>query len=346
MSRPLSDAELLDLLLGQDDPDARRDALAEDPSAPGRAAELEAFLTQCRTVLGEDEAEAAQRASSGDLVGRILADTTREDPSWRGDLRLIRGFVGARLRDSVLLRVVAASLLAHVFLIPVGAWALFGEAEEDEPVHITFEIPREADPEEAPEELSAVRDPRATLDPEVLAAERAQNLLRRHAYLLAHGALPELAPESVDASTDAPLEIRLLVARSRGDGLAVEERETLAAEVLDHGGSLAVALLAELRLDALAIHAERSPDWGTLFNEVRRLAQGEGAPADLARHALDRAVAYGAWEPVSAGGDPSALESPRRPLWRADWGASLQGALAERGLADHRVARAWTAATR
>ena len=119
--REWRDEDLLEWLL---DDEARgaapREALESQPEVGGRLRELEAFLGDCRQALSE-EALADEEADS-ELVERILASTTREDLSWRGDLQLVGGFLRQRLRASLLLRVVAASLLLHVVALPVLAY--------------------------------------------------------------------------------------------------------------------------------------------------------------------------------------------------------------------------------
>jgi len=108
-----SDAELLERLFG------------EGPrGAPGADPELVALERLCA------QARRAARAPSLDaergrvLVERILAATTREDLGRRGDLRLAAGFLRARLRESLGLRLAAASLAAHVLILSAAAWAL------------------------------------------------------------------------------------------------------------------------------------------------------------------------------------------------------------------------------
>ena len=96
----------------------RREALDADGQA--ELQELEAVLAQARV-----EARAAPDWSpirEGALVGRVLSQTTREDLSWRGDLRLVAGFIRERLAASPILKVVAASLLVHLIALPVVGW--------------------------------------------------------------------------------------------------------------------------------------------------------------------------------------------------------------------------------
>lgn len=119
---PRRDEELLAWLL---DHDTRRRTTRAELEAEGaevaeRLDEWSSFLQSCRAELAEDAS--AESAQAGGLTDRILARTTREDVSWRGDWRLVRGFLGQRLGASIVLRVVAASLLVHIAALPVLAY--------------------------------------------------------------------------------------------------------------------------------------------------------------------------------------------------------------------------------
>lgn len=120
-SRDWLDEDLLEWLL---DEEARtgveRQSLESRPEVGERLRDLEAFLGDCRRSL--DAEEQTSETTETVLVDRILLSTTREDLSWRGDLRLVGGFLRQRLRASLLLRVVAASLLLHVVALPVLAY--------------------------------------------------------------------------------------------------------------------------------------------------------------------------------------------------------------------------------
>jgi len=114
------DEELLERILnparGGGDPEP-----LEDPRLERRQEDLEIFLADCRRVLRADST-----ASDLDgLTSRVLDRTTREDLSLRGDLRLVGGFVRRRLRSSVWMRLVAASLLLHLLALPVLALYAF-----------------------------------------------------------------------------------------------------------------------------------------------------------------------------------------------------------------------------
>lgn len=143
-----------------------------DPVARARRGELEEFLSNCRSALGDEQqldvgwAEAQERDAA--LTARVLARTTREDLSWRGDLTLVGGYVRERLSRSVLLRFAAASLLLHVAALPVLAYYAF-LAPTSPPIIIDTipwgeQYPAEPFPEdpaqaESPVEVDLVQEP-------------------------------------------------------------------------------------------------------------------------------------------------------------------------------------------
>ena len=116
--------------------DARSRADIEaDPEDLERAADVRSFVERCRRML-------ASEAVDGELglLERILARTTREDLSWRGDLRLLGRFVRARLAASRLLRVAAAVLAVHVAGLSVLAYQVLVRAHEPH-LNVDFELP-------------------------------------------------------------------------------------------------------------------------------------------------------------------------------------------------------------
>ena len=120
---------MLDLLLEGRGP--RPAELLACPRCVASLAELELFLGHCRSAAESVDAAPDSSGSSGRLAERILARTTREDLGWRGDWRLLRGFVGQRLRSSGVLRFAAASLLVHLLALPVLAWLAFRDAPRE-----------------------------------------------------------------------------------------------------------------------------------------------------------------------------------------------------------------------
>jgi hypothetical protein len=137
---------LLELLLSRS-PESERELsqLRRDPRVAADVEALDAFLDTCRERL-EVPVETRQAEA---VVERVLARTSREDLSIGGDLRLLRGFVHERLRASVVLRLVAASLLVHVMALPVLAWVLL--VQEPKGPLITFEPPHPPAVEDAEE---------------------------------------------------------------------------------------------------------------------------------------------------------------------------------------------------
>ena len=112
------------------------------------ARDLAAFARQ----IGE-ELRSHQHEPAADLEERVLAVTTREDLGWRGDLRLVGGFLRERLSQSSLLRLAAASLLVHLIAVPaVLAYVLL--RQEPPEVRLGFEPAPGPDPfEEAQPEV-------------------------------------------------------------------------------------------------------------------------------------------------------------------------------------------------
>ncbi len=272
------------------------------------------------------------------LVERILQATTREDLSWRGELRLVGGFLRERLESSFWWRVLAASVALHLAAVPAVGWWLARSKQEDR-----FRISYQSAPEVPAVEPE--REPvRVLEDPQPTAAEaglfdpdpaRTANVLRRDRYLLKQAAGRYLT-EGIDPE-GAPLEIRLLVARSLGwEGASLTPWVT-GEEVLEAGDVLALALFAQVCLDRVALHGEGEP-WGPLFSRLS--AHGADRRWDhpsraLVQLVLARAQAYGTW-PATTLFDP--LELPE-PLGEA-FQEALEQALGETRL-DSPVIESW-----
>jgi len=133
-----------------------REELEGDPEVAERLSELESFLSSCRDSLAEAAVAELDPGANEALVESILATTTREDLSWRGDLRLVGGFLRQRLRSSRLLRVVAASLLLHIVALPAIAYYAIFVAPERTTV-LRFD-PGPGELPYAPEELEPERE--------------------------------------------------------------------------------------------------------------------------------------------------------------------------------------------
>jgi hypothetical protein len=167
------DEQLLEWILNRDAvADQANDAGPTDPAVRARMEELTGFLSECSSALRDEQfledgqAEAQQREA--ELTARLLARTTREDLSWRGDLTLVGGFLRDRLSRSVVLRVAAASLLLHMAALPVLAYYVF-LAPATPPINIDLirhedQYPAQPFPEdraepESPLEVDLIEEP-------------------------------------------------------------------------------------------------------------------------------------------------------------------------------------------
>jgi hypothetical protein len=116
--------------------------LSRGEADSAQAVQLNLDVQRMRSALrGVDRGQVA-RAS--DLSQRILSQTTGEDLSWRGDLRLVGRYLRTGLVSSPVLRVAAASLLFHLVALPVLAyWVWAGQAD---PLELGFETYERAHP--------------------------------------------------------------------------------------------------------------------------------------------------------------------------------------------------------
>jgi hypothetical protein len=285
-----------------------------------------------RAILRGPSLEAPDRASA--LARRVLAETTCEDLSWGGDLRLLSGFVAHRLRDSMALRILAASLLVHLLALPPVAYMLLRGADEPEQV-ITFEGPYESpfgEAEEAEPPVAEAYDAAAG-DGSEARGERVESALRRARFVLNTCSVPA----SAGTAADAPLPVRLLAARGellseRAFGDWLDQRA-----LLEEAGPLERVLLAEIHVDHWLVTGRRSELLGELVGGLGRAPSDEDEASGRLRGALrERAAAYGLFEePLAA--DPLDAPLPLGAAWRAE----LRRALDARDLAEHPLARAW-----
>lgn len=167
---------------------------------------LRSFREEVREALvhepsrGEDAA--AERASetlrAQRVTRRVLARSTREDLGRRGDVGLVVEFVGARLRESAVLRIAAAMLLVQLTLVPLVAWHVLRTPEpkafemkieprpealiDDAPEERLGGVPRAGGPAELEEALGGLRL--------VESFARSRELLRTVAATAAEAAAP------------------------------------------------------------------------------------------------------------------------------------------------------------
>lgn len=127
---PMFDEELVEQVLSRGEADS------------AQAVQLNLDVRRMRSALrGVDH---GQMARASDLSQHILAQTTGEDLSWRGDLRLVGRYLRIGWISSPILRVAAASLLFHLVALPVLAyWVWAGQAD---PLELSFETYERAHP--------------------------------------------------------------------------------------------------------------------------------------------------------------------------------------------------------
>lgn len=327
-----------------------------------RALEIGGFLDRCR-----DGLHAAEEPADA-FVDQVLARTTREDLRWRGDWRLVRGFVRGRLRSSRMLRFAAASLILHMLALPVFAWMALREARRDYAIQVSIQEqveqtlpkgPMEPDPViEAPAlppepglielgELGEPGQPGDAGDPEGAPtrtrarspAEVARIVNRDQVVLRGSVAPPTpLGPPGSGESTLA----RLFEARARV--LAGELPGDLPAAQT----GLERAVLAEVMLDDWLLGGREDPDLGAVLGALGSDPTVPEAERRLELFSLQRAFDYGLL------GGPGlrrldALSVEVEPVtvrvgdtnWAA-WSAALEAALRERPPADREAAGDWT----
>jgi hypothetical protein len=138
------DEELLERVLNSTEADS------------AQAYQLNQDLERMRSALRVVDRGQVARAS--DLSRHILSQTTGEDLSWRGDLRLVGRYLRTGLRANPILRVAAASLLFHVVAVPV--LASWGWAGQSDPLELSFETYERAYPSQPfPEQPRDVAGP-------------------------------------------------------------------------------------------------------------------------------------------------------------------------------------------
>jgi len=355
--------ELLELLLDADPArEERLEALRRDPRTAESAAELEGFLGRCREICAADERRYPP-ARARALAQGVIDRTTREDLGWRGDLRLLRGFLAERLRSSMVVRVAAASLLVHVVAVPVIAWMALLPDEEPQPGldRVSIEKPLPDWPE-APEEprIETVELPPEDFEEDLL-AERWEiaNALRRGRYVLTHGGIPPLA-QGAEPHADDPWAARLLHLRSRTESplpapeevpavarLAALEEGDAPEPGLSDGELLEALLWLELALDRAALGRSPGAELGAIARALCR-AEVLGAVSErgealrlLLRLGLERARQYGALGRECPGFEAlPAIDRSARPVDEA-WQAALGAALNDLGLAGYPACRGW-----
>jgi len=354
----LDDGALVELALG--DGEAVGGAHASGCALCGaRLAELRGFLDTCRDVALED---APERSPSAGFVAGVLARTTREDPSWRGDLRLVGAFLRGRFRASRAVRFAAASLLVHLLVLPVFAWMALREVRRERVIRVSVlpaeeqalpAVPKEPEPDptrmvggEAADAGARLPEPRLlegavaarTPDP----AEVARVVLRDRAFL--RFAAPRATSTTPPVAAEPPPTVleQLLAARTAVlQGRSADDLPAAAA-------GLERAVLAEVLLDRWLFDSLPSPRLDAVLRALGRDPAVPAAERRLELFSLQRARGYGLLG-AEALERLAGLERAVEPLpvpadgtpW-AVWAEGLEGALAGREEARRAGVTAWT----
>jgi hypothetical protein len=324
---------LIEFVLAEAPSESDRCEVEADPILTERARDLGAFLGQVRSAFTlPEEIGLRPHRTTRRVTDQVLDQTTREDLSLRGDLRVFRAFVGTRLRQSGLLRLAAASLLVHVIGVPVVmAYVLFTEPERPTELTIHVAEPVQEFPDLDPEPFDFVR----TFDPSH-PQYTAPDELSWDRQLIRNG-LPE-----ADGQATAPA------------------TERLAARARDARGLSHTALLPSSDPLSQIVHAEWMLDrftrgWSTAGEVERALARLPAGTDDpiglLSMAAIARAESYQLLDSTARARLDRARESftrgadllegrrsggPAGPVWRAH----LTEALEALGV-DDPIARAW-----
>ncbi|MEZ5974177.1 MAG: hypothetical protein R3F17_09910 [Planctomycetota bacterium] len=254
-------------------------ALLASPALRARVEENQALIRTSRTELAD------WQASTPALTGRILASLSEDAPSpgLRGDFQLVRNYLRERLRDSIWVRLAAASFLVHLIAVPAVAAYVLWKAPQKREVIIHFLPPQETLVEEvrvAPEEELVTED-LGVWHSLGLEAENAQAVAR---YALRSAAAIESEvqkPGTLPIAWQARLR---LVKRAPEAWLPVPE---VATPDLGH------VLTLELALDSFALRGDTAEVVTALCGPVWRLAKDrDDAAGWLALASLVRARAY------------------------------------------------------
>lgn len=140
-NRHYSDEDLLEWALDPSSMTPEAEAALQADTELRRSLESwEATVSELRVGFASEEQ--AEHASER-LADSILAQTTREDLSWRGDLRLVSSFVRRGLSRSVWTKLVAASLIIHISALPILGYMLLVETPER---HFNIFLEKPVDP--------------------------------------------------------------------------------------------------------------------------------------------------------------------------------------------------------
>jgi hypothetical protein len=327
------------------------------PKQRQEIAELEVFLQQIREQrYGEFERAGSQpleqaapqldeqqAVRTSRLVDSILARTTREDLSLRGDLRLLGLFVRRRMEDSPILRAAAALLMVQLLFAPgVLAYLALRPRTPEPTLYLSIEKPVESGLREASEEPLEAFLPERPLDGAL--GELSSDLRREEVRALARDLPPFGGQDSREPdASEGPQGLENQLTAQRLDPTAqAGQLLVLAAEDLDD--ALVRALAIEAGLDVLS-RGSLGPDPEALLGKLLEDLPKGGDPVDrrLLGAALARVDAHGLLAGPGqlllaeirrlAPRDPVLAAGPRKggPLSPA-WKRALAEGLARRGI--------------
>ena len=344
--KPILPEDLLAAAMGE----AERQEVLEQCSLAEREeiAELEAFMRQCRESEAQElelqpvpsdlASNQEQEFPSSDLVAKILAQTTREDLSFRGDLRLLRSFVRGRLQDSPLLRAAAALLLLQLLFTPAVLAYLALRPRNPEPtMYLRIEQPQDSGLRDAAEESLEAYLPARDLDG---ALDELSRDLRQDEVLALGRDLPQ--PLESGAEEDR-LENQVVAQRLDSQS---RRGELLNLATAGWEDPLVRALSVEAALDVLSRGSLGPDPEGILISLLRDLPEeGELVDQRLLGAALARVDAHGLLTEAgqvrlaemrrTLSRDPLLAAGPRDggPL-ASEWKQALARSLTRRGIAE------------
>lgn len=321
--------------------EALRAEIAACAECARRAAELESFASHLRgTLLDAPETELASRSEQR-FAERVLARTTREDLSRRGDFVLMAQFAVERLRASPALRVAAAVIVAHLFALPVLAWIVLRAPARQGVFSVSIETPPPAFPAEADSEPEReITAPWPEVEPrpvEVEPASRNEEPWRAALRRSDRASWAASAPQPwTDKQPADALSALLWIRASRLHGREVPE---WVFSRVPEGEPSRQAVWCEVLLDEWALTGERPLHLERVVARLSALPPFQRSR--LVACTLQRAAALGAIAPeriaALAKADPRASEiaqrSAREPLdalWRLSLGDHGDGGLPER----------------
>jgi hypothetical protein len=277
--------------------------------------ELQAFADALRAAASEPTQP--EQAAAERIGEKVLALTTREDLSPRGDLRLVVRFAIERVRASGALRVAAALVIAHLCALPVLAWIVLraprrsGEfqARIEAPVEPYFASERDSEPERVPSVALPEGEPRTLeVDPPSGESEWLAGVRRAD-----RAAWSTLAPEPW--SPAAPQESLAQLLWIRAAVLAGRSAPEWVFERMPDGSPSRMATWTEILLDEWARSGARPAHLDATL--ARLAALPDFQRSRVVTCALQRAASFGALEGEELARFARGSSSAREVLTRA-----------------------------